>query len=163
MAVGHKLHYIIPSCAKEDYEGDFERENPECANTIKRNARDQVLEMGATKTTNAEILNNAGPVCQQQKLCLVQLFLRSNKLLIIQSRMQRIKTKKRERDLLPSLLVVQQLRSLLKLLKLKTMLKMVKSPTIEVEMEEGFFLGDAWRSRSCLGVIFVNYILYIYA
>lgn len=49
MAVGHKLHYIIPSCAKEDYESDFERANPEYANDMRRNARDKVLAIGATK------------------------------------------------------------------------------------------------------------------
>ncbi|XP_056688698.1 uncharacterized protein [Spinacia oleracea] len=41
MAVGSKLHYIIPSCAKSDYEADFENANPEYVETIRRKARDE--------------------------------------------------------------------------------------------------------------------------
>ncbi|XP_056698546.1 uncharacterized protein [Spinacia oleracea] len=58
MVVQHKLHYIIPSCAKEEYEGDFEKANPAYAEEMRRNARDQVLAMCNARKENAAKINN---------------------------------------------------------------------------------------------------------
>ncbi|XP_056682962.1 uncharacterized protein [Spinacia oleracea] len=59
MAVGSKLHYIIPSCAKSDYEADFENANPAYADTIRRNARDEANSIVGAKRSydNADTLN----------------------------------------------------------------------------------------------------------
>ncbi|XP_056689708.1 uncharacterized protein [Spinacia oleracea] len=59
MAVGHKLHYIIPSCAKEDYEIDFEHANLEYVSIVRRNARAQALAIGALNVKNDDTLNKA--------------------------------------------------------------------------------------------------------
>ncbi|XP_056691177.1 uncharacterized protein [Spinacia oleracea] len=58
MVVQHKLHYIIPSCAKEEYEGDFEKANPAYAEEMRRNARDQVRAMCNARKENAAKNNN---------------------------------------------------------------------------------------------------------
>ncbi|XP_056699092.1 uncharacterized protein [Spinacia oleracea] len=62
MAVGSKLHYIIPSCAKSDYEADFENANPEYVETIRKNARDEANSIvGANPSIdNADTLNQGG-------------------------------------------------------------------------------------------------------
>ncbi|XP_056695819.1 uncharacterized protein [Spinacia oleracea] len=59
MAVGSKLHFIIPSCAKSDYEADFENANPEYVETIRRNARDEANSIVGAKRSidNADTLN----------------------------------------------------------------------------------------------------------
>ncbi|XP_056688018.1 uncharacterized protein [Spinacia oleracea] len=61
MAVGSKMHYIIPSCAKADYEADFENANPEYVETMARNAREQAMSIVGAKRAhdNADTLNQA--------------------------------------------------------------------------------------------------------
>lgn len=62
MEVGHKLHYIIPSCAKADYEIDFEHANPDYVSALRRDAREKARATGATYSTqnkkNSTLRNN---------------------------------------------------------------------------------------------------------
>ncbi|XP_056694651.1 uncharacterized protein [Spinacia oleracea] len=60
MMVQHKLHYIIPSCAKDEYEGDFEKANPVYVEEMRRNAREQVRSICNAKKKNTEIINTIG-------------------------------------------------------------------------------------------------------
>ncbi|XP_056693075.1 uncharacterized protein [Spinacia oleracea] len=60
MAVGHKLHYIIPSCAKDDYESDFEKVNPEYVEEIRRNAHDQAMAIVGERVGNQRKTNKDG-------------------------------------------------------------------------------------------------------
>lgn len=57
MVVGHKPHYIIPSCAKADYEIHFEHANPEYVSTVRRNAREKALSIVGVETHNVNALN----------------------------------------------------------------------------------------------------------
>lgn len=74
MAIGHKLHYIIPSYSKGDFEIDFEHANPEYASNVRRDSCERVVAIMASTVQNSELLNKAATVSSASQIVFGSIF-----------------------------------------------------------------------------------------